>query len=633
MTSNYSPPSANKSNRTLMTCGIIAVALLCIGALVAIFGFGVLAAIFGPEPEGLAVNIQLPTTVSVNQEFDLIVNLKNEGQESLKIDEIQLPKTITQAAVVGNISPSSSSQMDYGDSIGYKFGITLSPNNTQQVIFKLTAITQGDFSGDLDVVVGTKRKSSQVRMVVQGSQVQPAANATNPPTQLPATTFNNPRIPYEAVVQISAIVTVDGQQTIGWTGSGSIISQDGYILSNAHVVLSDRYFKVDDLMISLTTTPDSDPVPSYLADLLQADEALDIAVIRISRDLDGNPIDTQNLNLPFVQLGDSDNLQLGEPLTIIGYPGIGGNTVTLTSGEVSGFTAESDYGNRAFIKTSATIAGGNSGGLAANQDGKLIGIPTQLGYGGEGQYVDCRVLVDTNRDGFIDENDTCVPTGGFINALRPVKLALPLIDAARRGEVHIAEAGVTPQEEVNPTGGVVYYDDFSDTNSGWSETSNENGSVGYFNGEYFIEVNTEQYIIWATAGESFSDSSVTVDTRIISPTGVGDYGLICRYQDNQNFYGLEISEDGYFIIYKYVAGEYFPLTSETWTYSDMIPMGQPSQITATCSGNRLMLAVDNMLLAEVQDSSFRSGDVGLIAGTFDQTGIVVGFDDFTVRQP
>jgi hypothetical protein len=63
---------------------------------------------------------------------------------------------------------------------------------------------------------------------------------------------------------------------------------------------------------------------------------------------------------------------LGESIVILGYPVIGGGTITLTRGEVSGFTAEEPFGNRAFIKTSGTIAGGNSGGLAVNFLGKSL---------------------------------------------------------------------------------------------------------------------------------------------------------------------------------------------------------------------------------------------------------------------
>jgi hypothetical protein len=130
-------------------------------------------------------------------------------------------------------------------------------------------------------------------------------------------------------------------------------------------------------------------------------------------------------------LGNSDTVQLGDPLTILGYPQIGGETITLTYGEVGGFTSEKKFGDRAFIKTAANITGGTSGGLAMDHLGYMVGVPTQLGNGRAGDLLDCRVLVDTNGDGDIDERDQCVPVGGFINALRPINLALPLIEEAK----------------------------------------------------------------------------------------------------------------------------------------------------------------------------------------------------------
>jgi S1-C subfamily serine protease len=131
-------------------------------------------------------------------------------------------------------------------------------------------------------------------------------------------------------------------------------------------------------------------------------------------------------------LGDSDQLQLGDPLTILGYPGIGGETITLTSGNVGGFTAQRDYGDHAYIKTSATISGGTSGGIVLNELGQMVAIPTQLGSGEEENVVDCRVITDTNGDGNVNEFDACVPVGGFINALRPINLAIEMIETARR---------------------------------------------------------------------------------------------------------------------------------------------------------------------------------------------------------
>jgi S1-C subfamily serine protease len=437
-------------------------------------------------------------------------------------------------------------------------------------------------------------------------------------------------IPFEAVVQIVAFYYEGGQLVPGWTGSGSIISPDGLILTNAHVVLPDRYFPVDALAVAFTVAEDRPPEIYYFAEVLQADAALDIAVIGITTDLDGAPVNQAALDLPYVPMGNADNLRLGDGITILGYPGIGGETITLTRGEVSGFTAEQGRGSRAFIKTSATIAGGNSGGLAADSEGYLIGIPTQLGYGGDDQYVDCRVLVDTNRDGIVDDQDSCVPTGGFINALRPINLALPLIEAASQGRVtiHNEMAPISNEPVEMPSSGqVLYSDDFSSDANGWDWSGRE-GSITYAEGGINVEIRQPEIFIWSTAGVSYSDVVIEVDTRVVQPAGDGDFGIICRFVDNENFYGLEISEDGYYSIWKWVNNEHTNLVD--WQPTSMIDTSRAMKITASCVGDTLSLILDGNLLAEVQDSDLPSGDIGLVAGTWEISPIVIGFDNLVV---
>ncbi len=80
--------------------------------------------------------------------------------------------------------------------------------------------------------------------------------------------------------------------------------------------------------------------------------------------------------------------------------------------------------------TSATIAGGNSGGTAVDDNGNLIGVPTQAAAGSGITPVDARPVVDTNHDGRIDQRDSPVAVGGFINGLRPVNLAKALLQQA-----------------------------------------------------------------------------------------------------------------------------------------------------------------------------------------------------------
>lgn len=241
----------------------------------------------------------------------------------------------------------------------------------------------------------------------------------------------------KSVVRIYATVEdAKGKLQPLWWGSGTIVDPQGLIVTNCHVAYPvamgypDEY-EYDFLVVALTVNSDEPARLTYLAEVVAYDPALDLAVIRVTHDLDGSPVDPDELDLPYTELGDSDTLEVGDQLNVFGYPGIGGETITFTSGNVSGFTSESGIKGRAWIKTDATIAGGNSGGTAVDEDGLLVGIPTQGGVTDE--IVDARPVADTNGDGVVDERDSAVPIGGFINALRPVNLAVPLIEQARSG--------------------------------------------------------------------------------------------------------------------------------------------------------------------------------------------------------
>jgi hypothetical protein len=237
-----------------------------------------------------------------------------------------------------------------------------------------------------------------------------------------------------AVVQIVALQKgFFGNLSPAWTGSGTIIDARGIILTNCHVV-NPRAMGMSSpaahhLGIAITNRSDEPPALTYLAEIVAQSAKLDLAVLKITHELNGQPV--RHLNLPAVPIGDSDHLELADTMAIFGYPGIGGETVTFTSGSVSGFSKQKNVSSRrAWIKTDATIAGGNSGGTAINFHGELIGIPTQAAAGTGITPVDARPVVDTNRDGRIDHRDTPMAIGGFINGLRPINLAIPLLQKA-----------------------------------------------------------------------------------------------------------------------------------------------------------------------------------------------------------
>src|SRR4030067_1343430 len=140
-----------------------------------------------------------------------------------------------------------------------------------------------------------------------------------------------------------------------WSGSGSVIDPSGIILTNQHVVDRSLY-DFEAVGIAVTNSSDQPPSPAYLAEIVAQDPQLDLAVIRVVSDLEGIAV---SIRLPHVEVGDSDAIEIGDRLRILGYPGIGGETITFTEGAVSGFTVERGMGGRGWVKTDATNAGGN----------------------------------------------------------------------------------------------------------------------------------------------------------------------------------------------------------------------------------------------------------------------------------
>jgi hypothetical protein len=243
------------------------------------------------------------------------------------------------------------------------------------------------------------------------------------------------------------------QPVISCVGSGTLMSADGLILTNAHTSLPSETCRSDTIVIAVTVRLDEPPIPTYTAEVLDSSQGLDLAVLRINGYLDGRVIEPGSLQLPFVELGDSLVTSLDETISIVGYPDFGDSPVEITRGTISGFTAEARAGDRAWIRTSATVSGSMTGGGAYNREGKLVGIPTIAPARVGGENVDCRTIQDTNQDGRVDSNDHCVPVGGFISALRPSRLARGLVRAATLG-IYQGESRTEPvaaMSEAPPT--------------------------------------------------------------------------------------------------------------------------------------------------------------------------------------
>ena len=166
----------------------------------------------------------------------------------------------------------------------------------------------------------------------------------------------------------------DSKKKVG-TGSGVIISPDGYIITNYHVIENSTE-------VIVTTNNNKE----YEAEIIGYDEVYDIAVLKINSDL----------NLDYVFFGDSDSTLVGEWVLAVGNPYNLNSTVT--AGIISSKSRdlnEYDQKNQSFIQTDAAVNFGNSGGALVNIKGELIGINTLI-QSMTGGYVGYSFAVPSN---------------------------------------------------------------------------------------------------------------------------------------------------------------------------------------------------------------------------------------------
>ncbi len=209
------------------------------------------------------------------------------------------------------------------------------------------------------------------------------------------------------------------------TGSGTIIdAEQGLILTNAHVAAPSALGQgviYDDIAPQLPANPTevgisiSDGVdraaePKYRAVVKAVDGYLDLAVLKITKTSAGALIGPDDLEgLTELRIDKADSFSSGDPVRIIGYPGVSESKApTITAGVISGGVQDDRLSsNRGWVNVDANFNPGNSGGSAVDDDGRLIGVPTQTFYR--------------------DATDKSISA----KRIRPAEFAQPLIDAVK----------------------------------------------------------------------------------------------------------------------------------------------------------------------------------------------------------
>ena len=215
-----------------------------------------------------------------------------------------------------------------------------------------------------------------------------------------------------------------------------------------------------------------------------------------------------------------------------------------------------------------------------------------------------------------------------------ILVSILLICSMMLGACSVVDA-LSPVQPTLAPGTLMIEDVFSETPNGWGSMGRSGGEIGFEYEGLTIKVNTPNFMFWTVNGSKFRDTRIEVDAVLLEGPADDNFGLICRFKDNNNFYAFVISHDGYYGIFKMIEGV-IDLGDENANldYSDAIRQGGVvNHISVTCDGELLTLTVNDTLLSQIQDSSFSEGQVGLIASAYGDPGVKVLFDNLKIYQP
>ena len=214
-----------------------------------------------------------------------------------------------------------------------------------------------------------------------------------------------------------------GQIIAFGSGSGTIVDSSGLIISNHHVIFDNNEQKpLDTFKICITFNVQEEPSCKYTARLIAHDKNLDISLLQINeKDIFGKYVKKlQHLNYI-----NNANPKEESKVQVEGYPGSGGDTITITKGHISGFD---NYNGHKYFKTDTDFDHGSSGGTVIDSSGNFIGIPTYIRSYAEnvGYFLDIKEALP-----WIKENKNITPIYNKVAENR-LKLEMARLEKANK---------------------------------------------------------------------------------------------------------------------------------------------------------------------------------------------------------
>ena len=184
------------------------------------------------------------------------------------------------------------------------------------------------------------------------------------------------------------------------------------------------------------------------------------------------------------------------------------------------------------------------------------------------------------------------------------------------------------------SGDILIEDDFSDDTTGWEIVNNVYELKGYSSEGYLISINNKGGRSVSTTGLQFEDVNIQVETHKLTGSNDSYLGIVCRYQDNENYYRFFVTPYGYTGIVKVVNGLSSTLPGGKMSYNhDVLQDDGENLLQVSCLGSQLKLMVNNKLAVSADDDQLKKGDVGIFAETGqDGSGSYI-FTNFIVTKP
>ena len=197
--------------------------------------------------------------------------------------------------------------------------------------------------------------------------------------------------------------------------------------------------------------------------------------------------------------------------------------------------------------------------------------------------------------------------------------------------------------EVEPTvalpepGPLLYEEDFDFLDDGWSTFDGDGTAVAYEDGGYRLTINRTEYMVWGNPEPPLvlTDLVIEVDVRQVEGPLDNNFGVLVRAiedEETDSYYWFQISGDGYYSVDLRWQDDWVPLVE--WEASTAIytGLGVTNHIRVVCSGDQFSFYVNNRHLVDLTDDTIGWGSIGLAAGTFGESGVVVQFDNLTVHE-